>query len=212
MTAVKRSLKYWGYSIEILLLPAFFMIALLTLFEYAGGGLEEALAYLVNMTPMLCIIIMAMLGFVGISTYFPFAMSMGSTRKANFVAMEVMVHFMALQITVLTAVINIVHANVCGDGKNPYTIVTYGFWIFLSGGICNVIGSVAVKCKKMWTMVMYILFAVIGGIGLTAIMEIAKTETISMGVQVACMAGSLVFDILMCMVFYLVIRKYEVRV
>ena len=212
MTAVKRSLKYWGYSIEILLLPAFFMIALLTLFEYAGGGLEEALAYLVNMTPMLCIIIMAMLGFVGISTYFPFAMSLGSTRKANFAAMQVMVHLMALQITVVTAVINIVYANVCGDGNSPYTIVTYGFWVFLSGGICNAIGAVAVKCKKVWTMIIYILFAVIGGIGLTAIMEIAKIETISVVVQVACLAGSLVFDILMCIVFYLVIRKYEVRV
>ena len=56
------------------------------------------------------------------------------------------------------------------------------------------------------------LLPIIGGIGLTVIIQLAEMDDISMGVQVACLAGSLVFDILMCIVFYLVIRKYEVRV
>ncbi len=212
MTAIKRNLKYWGYSIEMLLVPVLGVMAMLGLFEYMGDGLEAALDYLLNFMPMMCTILMAMLGFVGVGTYFPFSMSMGSTRKASFVGMQMMTHVMAVQIVLLTAVLNIVYAQLYGTGKTPYTLVTYAFWVFLSGGICNVISAISIKCGRVWATAAYILFAVIGGIALTVMLRLAEKGDVAFGVQLICLAGSIVFDILMGFVCFLAIRKYEVRV
>lgn len=212
MIAIKRNLKYWGYSIEMLLVPVLGVMAMLGLFEYMGDGLEAAFEYLLNFMPMMCTILMAMLGFVGVGTYFPFSMSMGSTRKASFVGMQVMAHVMAVQIVLLTAGLNFAYAHLCGAGNTLYTFATYSFWVFLSSGICSVISAVSIKFGRVWATIAYILFAVIGGVALTVALRIVADGDVSMTVQLIGLAGSFVFDVLMGFICFLAIKKYEVRV
>lgn len=212
MAAIKRNLKYWGYSVELLVLVVLGITLLLGVLEYLGDGMEEALDYLSGYMPMMCIICMSMLGFVGVGTYFPFSMSMGSTRKASFVGMQVMAHAMAIQIVLITALVNIVQEQLFDAGRPSFTLVTYLFWVFFSTGICNVISAISIKCGRVWATIVYILFACVGGIGLTVVLNLADMEHISATVNLILVLGAIVFDILMGFVCYLSIRKYEVRV
>lgn len=212
MTAIKRNLKYWGYSVEMLVLAVVGVTALLGVMQYLGDGLEEALDYLSDFMPMVCTITMCMLGFVGVGTYFPFSMTMGSTRKASFVGMQVMAHAMAAQIVLLTALINVVQGHLFSTERPSYTLVMYLSWVFLSTGICNVISAISIKCGRVWATIAYLLFAVVGGVGLSVVLDFADIEHISATINLILVMGTLVFDILMGIICFLAIKKYEVRV
>lgn len=212
MAAIKRNLKYWGYSVEMLVLAVLGVTVLLGLLEYTSDGLEAALDYLLGYMPMMCIIAIAMLGFVGVGTYFPFSMAMGSTRKASFVGMQVMAHAMAVQIVLLTTLINFAQEQLFDSGEESYTLTFCLFWIFFSTGICNVISAISMKCGRLGATIAYILFVCVGESGLILVLTFLDMGEISTLVQMLCLVGSIVFDILMGFICYLSIKKYEVRV
>lgn len=214
MKAMKRNLKYWGYSVEMLLLPAAGVVALLSLVEYADGGSVAALSYLLSYLPLIGIIMMAVLGFVGVGTYFPFAMSMGSTRKANFAAMQIMEHMMALQVVLVTFIIHTVYMLIsAAENAIYYTPAGYLFLLFFNCCICNILGTLSFKFGRTAALIGYILMIVAcgAGVGVASALQVDGLGSLSVSVQFICFAAAFLLDMLMILLNFLAIKKYEVR-
>lgn len=213
MRAMKRNLKYWGYSVEMLLLPAAGVAAFLSLVEYADGGGEAALSYLLSYLPLMGTIMMAVLGFVGVGTYFPFAMSMGSTRKANFAAMQIMEHMMAIQVVLVTFIIHTIYMQISAAENAIYTPAGYLFLLFFNCCICNILGTLSFKFGRTAALIGYILMIVAcgAGAGVASALQVDGLGSLSVSVQYICFAAAFLLDMLMILLNFLAIKKYEVR-
>ena len=104
MKDLKRNLIYWGWTLEkmvlIVLGVVLVMWGILTFLQGTSFA-EEAIRELGTYLIMGGFIISFTDAINGANTFFPFTISMGSTRKASFIAMQTMQHLMMFEYVIL---------------------------------------------------------------------------------------------------------------
>ena len=108
MKGLGRNLIYWGANLEkitmMMIVWVLFILGLMTYME--GGNFQEEMA---RMMPNYLSILICMSAFMnalnGVNNFFSFTISLGSTRKASFTAMQIVQHLIMLQYILLGGVI-----------------------------------------------------------------------------------------------------------
>lgn len=162
MKDLKRNLIYWGWTLEkisfLMIVCVLVMWGILTFMEgksFAEGAVETLGMYLVML-----IFLSAFNNMVnGVKVYFPFTISMGSTRQASFIAMQIVQHLILFEYVVLAGIIYyFVMQDVFGV-MTQYLLGIIGA-ILLLQAILNLVSMFFVKYGNKGGMVAYMILIV----------------------------------------------------
>lgn len=158
-----RSLKYWGWILEKTMLQMISMMlligTLMTLMDegnFIEGFLKMMCAYLV----MLAIMTIFMNSMNTVTTYFPMTVSMGSTRKQSYIAMQVMQHLQLVQYGLLIYLAFYFADKEALTIVSPYMLSAVGM-AFLLMGVGNLIATIFMRFGRAIAVVIYILIFVL---------------------------------------------------
>jgi len=102
MKSMKRSLIFWTIIFEKLAMALFVGIAVyIVMMSMMGSFSIEEARNLMGFMALLFSVMIITNGYSGMVNYFPMSISMGTTRKTSFIAMQIMQHFMVVQFLVL---------------------------------------------------------------------------------------------------------------
>ncbi len=221
MRDLKKNLIYWGWNLEKITLFMFawilFMWGLLTFME--GGSFAESAAQELWIYLCMAVFISSVSNaFNSVTHSFPFTVSMGSTRKASFIAMQLIQHLILLEYAVLAGVI-------CRFiGENAFEIfMQYLFAIIgavlLLQAFVNVTCAVCARFGNKVAVMVYILFAVLVFAGAMYVLLSGKVVTEDLGNRLITfvkkpylpIAGA-VLDVTAAEVYYNFLKKKDLRI
>lgn len=209
MKGIGRSLYYWLYNIEKVFLAVIAMVIIISVL-----GTEDKMGFIGMMNMYLPLIggIYAVAIMLTASTcYIPQSLSMGATRKETCVAMQLSIHLIMLQILLTAVIVNKVF---------PIQIWTADYIIFSgifylgAAGAGNAMCAGALKLGNRAAMIIYVVMvvviAVMGGVlGAMSALDMSVMGRVRLLKNFWFLP--LIFDIIMCAVCYMALRKYEVR-
>lgn len=210
LKGIGRNLKYWVYTIEVTFLT---LIASLLFVGLAQCMNDNSLWKVIAEYGAVFVFLAAIaVAFNGSSLTLPFTVSMGSTRKDSFTAMQTAEHFLELQLVLFVAAAYIISGNTETFDSMGKMFMTYGMIAFWGVAAGNMISVVLVRFGRGVGIAIYIIImvAVVSAISVMIATESATLEQIFMA-DAAFWIG-LAADAVSIAVYYVNIRKIEVRV
>lgn len=220
MQGLKSNIRYWGYTVEYMLLVVLgtlFLICVLNGFDNLSGLPNMYLEMISDMGYLYLILVMCMVSFSGALSYFPFTISMGSTRKNSFLGMQIALHLLEAQLVALVLMAKAVLGNIDEFGKTSYMIITLISIMFVSVAMGNFLSAAIMKFNRTVGFVLYFIMIglFVGGLAVVVGLELDMKDI--MPVLTNLIRGPVVFiaaalDAISIAVYYMVVRKIEVRV
>lgn len=211
MTGLKRSLIYWGYMIEQYFFRVLFILAITVVLLGLAKG-RDCLEDLILFCPLIFSIMILTSAYSNITEVMVQVISMGSTRRESFIAMQVFFHLLVVQGSLLTAMMVLFVPDRYLTGKYHLLLVFLAFYM-LSCGIGNAVSTVMMRFGLKAARAVFIIALVIICLamnGTTMVwkkMEAPIPDFISIGVILA----ALVLDIIMVLFNRRAVMGYEVH-
>ena len=147
MKSMKKNLVFWTIIYEKLAMAMFLGVAvyLVMMSSMAVFPMEE-LGDLWGFMVLFFSIMILTNGYSGMLSYFPLSISMGTTRKGSFVAMQIVQHVIVIQFLVLAGIAYCVveKAQFGSMMKEGISILGGGILLFaLSNLVCGIAGKVS---------------------------------------------------------------------
>lgn len=212
MKGYLRGMRYWLWMLEKVLLIMIVTGVLVTVI--AGGGSEEAMCGMLRMyLPMFGGIFCFAIMLSASSSYIPQSMSMGATRKEVFFSMTVSLCAILVEMILLAWLIDIFFLE--GVFGIEYIMISAALYL-AAAGLGNLMCAVSIKLGGRFAMIAYVIMVIVisfcGGImgaffgtenelGFWGILAVIKDFWYVV----------LIFELMMSMLCYLSIRRYEVK-
>lgn len=222
MKGYRRSLTFWGYTMEKYFLIVMGTVLVISVILGRGKDIFEILpTYL----PMMGVISIMAQAFNAPVIYIPQGLSLGATRKEILAGMEIMLHVIALQVVLILTVVIRLTPDSANLGTLPDIFrmelgtglaVLGGIFLFLCG-IGNGICAATVRFGAKIGMVAYMVFTlaiVFGLIFLISFSLMDKFGNVSDMLSLVKNVGpviAIVFDAVMIVLSFAAIKKYEVK-
>ena len=220
MQGLKSNIRYWGYTLEYMLLVVLgtlLLICVVTGFDNLSNLHMLYLEMISDMGVLYILLMMCMLAFSGAVSYLPFTLSMGSTRKNSFLGMQIVMHFMEVQLAGIVIIAKAILGKLDEFGKVSYMVILLVTVMFLAIAIGNFISAAVLRFSRTVGFIVYfgiLALVVIGfaffvgyGAGLESIRPFLSNFLRGPVVLIA-----LALDALSIAVYYRVVKKLEVRV
>lgn len=223
MNGIYRNLRFWGRNYENMLGWIILSLACVAVISCLLVGNPKEIAALADIgnaslyVPMYLILI----GMNGAATYFPFSVSMGSSRRDSFIGMVIMIHVIGLEILLLMVVLGSLSGSSLVE-LVPTIAVCLFLGLFLNNLLCAVtfrFGRNAAAGVYMMTsltviigvLVYHMVNATVGITGFQKILEIRKMLPLQTWIVIGVIAAILL-DAFSIWLQWLSARKIEVRV
>lgn len=212
MTGLKRSLIYWGRSIE----KFFVMTLLLGVVMAIGMSFLNGVPphdYMLMYIPMTFTIALLSLAYTSITTSLSHIISMGATRRDSFFGMQLFYHILMLQGLLVSEIVIWVLPEIYATDKKALCMFLAALYI-ASCAMGNGISIAVMRCGMNTAKVIYIGALIVVCQFAIIIMAVSERMVIPyFGVvsMIAAMIGVLL-DILCIVVCSKAVKEYEVRV
>jgi len=105
MKSVRKNLVFWAITYEKMVMAMLMgMVVYVFMLGTMNGFSNESLRNILGFASLFLSIMILSNGYAGILSYFPQSISMGTTRKTSFVAMQIMQHVIAIQFLIMGGV------------------------------------------------------------------------------------------------------------
>lgn len=225
MKGLKKNLIYWGMSFERLALAMLSGIAAYAVMMcFMGGnivgegaGIDEYIQVLLGYLWIFAFIGIFVNGFTAALSYYPMSISLGSSRKASYVAMQIMQHLIMLQYLLIGATGYYIfdRATFFDLGKILLSII--GVFLILIA-LTNVTCIFSAKFGKIAGFVVYIvsLVLVVVTVVLVVLSNQGEVEGYKLMIQSILwkpymFIGALVADVVTIGLYYSVVRKQDLQ-
>lgn len=222
MKGYKRSLTFWGYTMEQYFLIIMGTILIISFVLGRGGDFFEILPTYLPMMGVICIMAQA---FNAPVLYIPQGLSLGATRKEILVGMEIMLHVVALQMVLVLTIVIRVMPDSADLGTLPELFrmepetglaVLGGIYLFLCG-IGNGICAATLRNGAKIGLVVYMVFTLVIVFGMIFLMSFSimskfvNFKDILDFVKNFGLIVAAVIDVGMIALNFTAIKKYEVK-
>lgn len=212
MTGLKRSLIYWGRSIEKFFLMICFLAMITAVFVSIINSVPP-LDYILMYIPMTFTIALLSLAYTNITTALSHIISMGATRRDSFLGMQLFYHILVLQGLLITVILILALPKVYATDKSSLCMFLAALYI-ASCAMGNGISIAVMRCGMNTAKVIYIGALIVVCLFSIIIMSVSEHMVIPhFGVVsiIVAMVGVLL-DILGIVVCSKAVKEYEVRV
>ena len=161
-----RNLLYWGLTMQKTLLQMVAMMTLIAAFmtlmdgeDYLKGFLNQMSVYLI----MIAIMTVFMNAINGLNIYLPVTVSLGSTRRKSFIALQLMEHVQMAEYVLAICILWFLNRPQILTALAQYklALLSAPFWILGIGGI---VGIAITRLGRTWGLVLYISFIVLASV------------------------------------------------
>lgn len=157
MKELKRSLIYWGWMLEKMMLTLIAgILCYLVVMAFISGGFD--VKEVMEMMPQFLCMVICTSAFMnvlnGVNVYFPLAVSLGSTRKASYAAMQIMQHLIMLEYLLLGAAVYFVTQREAFFVLTEYALTIIGA-VFILLALANLAGMVSAKFGRIAGVITY---------------------------------------------------------
>lgn len=217
---IGRNLLYWGYTMQKTTLQMIAMILLIVAFSVLmdGGNFVEAfLLQLPNYLFMLAFMTVFMNSMNGLSVYFPVTVSLGSSRKQSFIAMQLVQHIQLAEYAVALYLVFFFTQPEALALAAPYKLMILGIFFALLG-MGSLVGAAMTKFGRTLGTVFYIGVVIVvvvlgvlcGTAGRNAFLLLnGGTNGLLTGPWI--LAAGILFDGLMILLLYRLLRKKDLQ-
>lgn len=220
MQGLKSNIRYWGYTMEYMLLVVLgtlLLICVMTGFDNLSNLHIMYLEMLSEMGFLYIFLMVCMIAFTGAVSYFPFTLSMGSTRKNSFIGMQIAMHLLEVQLVALVLGAKAILGTLDEFGKVSYMFIIFGAIMFIALAISNLIAAAVLRFNRTVGIIVYIGVLALVLVGLAIIigmdMDLESIKPILFNLlQGPVVIIALALDAVSIAVYYMVVRKLEVRV
>lgn len=158
MKGLNRSLIYWGWMLEKMMLTLIAgILCYLVVIAFISGGFDEK--KVMEMMPQFLCMLICISAFMnvlnGVNTYFPLAVSLGSTRKASYVAMQIIQHLIMFEYLILGAVVYFLTQQEAFPVLTEYALTIIGA-VFLLLALANLAGLVSARFGRTAGVITYL--------------------------------------------------------
>lgn len=214
MKGFVRSIVYWFYNLEKVFAAMLAVIAAVMLMNVLINGSAAGLADLLKMYLPIIGAIFPVSIMISVSTNsIPQSLSLGATRKEVFAGMECMLHIIACQTLLLAVLLNAVLPERIFEGE--FIVLSAVLYLaFMGTGNAMCAGSLKYGARGAMVLYIIIVLGVCSTAGIMgAVMSINEWSLYSISKLAAdYWIAAVLFDLLMAVVCYRVMRNYEVRV
>lgn len=216
MQGITRNLRYWGYIMEytfLILLGTLVLISVMTGWNDISN-LHMITLEMISDTGFLYIfVLMCMMAISGTTSYLPFTLSMGSTRKDSFIGMQIMMHFLDLQMGVIVLLANAAlgRMNQFGDSISS-TLIVYGAMMLGSVAVGNIISAIMLRFGRGAGYAAYLGLILVIVLGVVGLIVFKPVEIMRVLFQGPIILLGIALDAISIAVYYKTVKKWEVRV
>lgn len=214
MKSMKKNLVFWAITYEKMamamllgILVYYFMMSMMNSFS-----IEELRGIIGFMVVFLSIMILSN-GYAGILSYFPQSISMGTTRKSSFIAMQVMQHVIAIQFLLLGG-ISYYMVDRAEFDKLMEVGVSIGGGVLTLIALSNLVCSTFGKFSKNVGTVLYVL-GIVAGVVVTIVLILsdwtAEGNVRAFLAKPYLLLGGILADIIAIGIYYRVIKKQDLQ-
>ena len=172
MKGIGRNIKFWSITMQKMTLYMVFMIlAILTFMTFMDGGnlMEELGRTLPNYLIMVSFMSIFMNALNSMCTYFPMTVSLGSTRKQSYLAMQIVQHLILGELVVMIyACYHFLTAESDRGFFADYPLLLLGL-IFLVQGFGDLVSASCLRFGRSIGVIVYlaaIVILVAAGVGI----------------------------------------------
>ena len=216
MQGIKRNLRYWGYTMESMLLVVlgtFLLISVMTGFNNPGNIYTSVLELISDAGLVYMFLMMCMMAFSGATGNLPFTLAMGSTRKDSFIGMQIMMHLLEIQLVVIVLLANVALGRGNQFGDSIYdTLIVYGTMSFFSVAIGNLIAAVILRFGRGAGFAVYIVLLLLGIFTLSGVLVFDNVSILEILFKGPGALLGIGLDGISIAVYYKIAKKLEVRV
>lgn len=216
MQGIKRNLRYWGYTMEYMLLVVLGTLVLISVMTGWNdiSNLHIITLELISDTGFLYIfLLMCMMAFSGTTSYLPFTLSMGSTRKDSFIGMQIIMHLLELQMVVIVLLANAVLGRLNDLGGSIIVILLmYGAIMLFSVAVGNFISAIILRFGRGAGFAAYIGLLLLVVLGLVGLIVFKQVEIIRALCKGPIILIGIALDVISIAAYYKIVKKWEVRV
>lgn len=157
MKGMKSSLIYWGWILEKMMLTLIAgILCYLVVMVFISGGFDEEMLKMIPQFVCMVICISAFMNVLsGVNTYFPLSVSLGSTRKASYVAMQIIQHLIMLEYLILGAAVYFLTQKEAFLVLTEYVLTIIGA-VFLLLALANLAGMVSARFGRTAGVITYL--------------------------------------------------------
>lgn len=217
MKGIGRSLRFWNETLQKMMLTMVLMvIGILAVMTFLDGGnfMEEFGKSLPPFLIMVAFLTVFMNALNGMSNYFPVTVSLGSSRKQSFIAMQIIQHMIMAELTILIYLCCHFLTSEMYRGFFVTYPMTFVGLLFLMVGAGNLISTVCLRFGRTIGLIVYIvviILVVAGSVG-TGLAKGFDFEVSGSSLEQLLTAPWILFlgiavDLFMMLVLYLQIRK-----
>lgn len=224
MNGIYRNLRFWGRNYEYMLGGIIVVLACIPVISCLLVGNPGEIFATMTDTEYVAIYIpmwLILIGINGAATYFPFSVSMGSSRRDSFIGMVIMIHVIALEILLLMVVLGSLSGS-----SSPKLVPTVAAYLFLSLFANNLLCAIMFRFGRnvavgvymmtfltaiIGVLVYHMVNATVGITGFPKISEIGKMLPIQAWIVIGVVAAILL-DAVSIWLQWMSARKIEVRV
>lgn len=225
MKGLKKNLIYWGISFERLAMAMLAGIAIYAVMMcFMGGnivgegaGIEEYAQTLLGYLWMFALIGIFMNGFTAALSYYPMSISLGSTRKASYVGMQIMQHAITFQYLLIGAIGYYVFDREIFWELGKILLSIIGIFLGLIA-LTNVTCIISAKFGKIAAFVVYIVSLVL--IVVTVVIVVLSGQGAVEGYKLMIQnillkpyvfIGALVADAVTIGIYYSLVKKQDLQ-
>lgn len=218
MKGFGRSFRYWCYILERqFLMLVSMMTAIVCLMSFMEGG--DFLEEIKYVFPMYIVLMMFMTAFMnalnGSSIYFPVSISLGATRKASSIAIQIVQHMIMVEYMIIGVVFLALLNREQLSALTDYALLIIGV-VALVLGTANIVTIINYKAGKKAAMIMYFVLifavgAIVGALG--AIYGDGFFSTLANNLVDKQYLGliGIVYDLVIVAIFYKVVKKSNIQ-
>lgn len=221
MKGLKKNLIYWGYTFEKLAVALLAGIAVYTVMMClmeGGINIEDFSRFLLGYLWIFAFIGIFMNGFTAALSYFPMSISLGTSRKASFWAMQIMQHLIMLQYLVIGAVAYYLFDKELFFNMGKMVLSILGLFLALMT-LTNITCICSAKFGKIAGLVVYIvslilIVATVVIVLLSGQGELDGFEEVirSIVMKPYLFVGALLADVITIGLYYLVAKKQDLKI
>lgn len=221
MKGIGRNLRFWGETMQkmmlYMVLTVIGMLAFMTVMD-GGDFVEEFGKDLPTFLIMITFLTVFMNALNGMSTYFPVTVSLGSTRKQSYMAMQITQHGIMAELVILIYLCyNFITPEMYRGFLAPYPVTFVGL-ILLVLGLGDLISASCLRFGRTIGVIVYMvtIIIVVGGvvgIGMSGVLDLMVVGSSLQAILASpwiFLLGLLV-DLIMMSVLYLQVRKSNLQ-
>lgn len=211
MTGLRRSLIYWGRSIEKFFLMILLLSVVMTVCMSFLNGVPPH-EYMI-MIPMTFTIALLSLAYTNITTALSHIISMGATRRDSFFGMQLFYHILMLQGLLVSEIVILVLPKVYATDKSSLCMFLAALYI-ASCAMGNGISIAVMRCGMNTAKAVYIGALIVVCLLVAIIMVVSERIVIPYFGVVSIIVAivGVLLDISCIVVCSKAVREYEVRV